>query len=102
MTHNIYVFSAITLTVEEDTPIEEKKVGCFEDNIDYFGNDYKIDIAPNATACQKLCSEEDPCNYWTFVKSTTKCRMKYTKTVGTTCRDCIAGPKYCEGIFFTF
>ena len=70
---------------------------CYEDNIDYNGND--IDYGPtgnidNAEACQKSCQKLDQCLFWTF--SSNGCILKTSDGNPQHSNGAISGPKYCS------
>ena len=69
---------------------------CFENGIDYFGNDIQSIAVNTAEECQEACFAEPECNVWTFSLSSGTCWMKTTK--GTDIRINtlrISGPKTC-------
>ena len=77
---------------------------CFENGVDYWGNDFKFIDNSDWITCQKACANEPACNYWTLVRSLRKCHLKYTKDIvkHTGNNDIVSAPKYCEGKIYEY
>ena len=70
---------------------------CYEDHIDYIGNDFEYLQTENVWECQKACQDNPNCKFWTLIKSMKKCHLKTAKTIGNTKNpDLISGPKKCD------
>ena len=58
---------------------KNSNLGCFETNIDFFGNDLvqegKEQIA-SAEACRDECLDEENCTFFTYVKDNSECWLK--------------------------
>ena len=81
------------------------KLGCFEANIDFGGNEIdhnnKYSSKNTSEECGKLCNETEPCEYWTWAKPShntpNTCYLK--KELGLMKYDdrTISGRKHCTG-----
>ena len=74
---------------------------CFEEGIDYFLNDFSTIKASNAEKCQTSCQNVAACKFWTFLKSTKQCFLKWKREASKSKNpeDIVSGPKFCKGIF---
>ena len=69
---------------------------CFAENLDFFGNDVKKSIAPNATSCQMECQQTEECKFWSFNTGEGKnCWLKSNNQHKEHKFNRISGPKYC-------
>ena len=72
------------------------KSTCFQNTVDYDGDDIKNVKTSNADQCQEQCQKHPTCTYFTYVKSQQKCHLKFgtgTRRAGNA--DMISGPKHC-------
>merc|ERR1719394_1013067 len=74
---------------------------CFEQGIDYLGNDISEGhyvSTSSAAGCQSECQRNSACNFWTWDPSYhTACWMKTAKTQTAANSVVTSGPKYCDG-----
>ena len=70
---------------------------CYDNNINYEGNDKMYIFNTNTDGCQKACETEPICNYWSLKKDTKTCILKDVKTTGYNLKtNFISGPKTCQ------
>ena len=65
---------------------------CFEQNIDFYGNDVGSKVVSDEYDCQKECQNYDGCNYWTYMDG---CWMKSSDSGSVLLNGAISGPKFC-------
>jgi len=74
---------------------------CFEQGIDYLGNDISEGhyvSTSSAAGCQSECQRNSACNFWTWDPTYhTACWMKTAKTQTAANSVVTSGPKYCDG-----
>ena len=78
---------------------------CFEEGIDYVSYDLSTIKASNAEECQRSCQNVAACKFWTFLKSTKQCFIKWYQNKALEYKnpeDIVSGPKFCKGIFLSF
>ena len=82
---------------------------CFQNNLDYYGNDVAFVSASSPKHCQKECQDNKDCGVWTYRKEQNSkgqnCWLKRDNNIDTTPspnnnykvwkKDRISGPKYC-------
>ena len=82
---------------------------CYEEGMDYEGDDINQIQASNAIECQRSCQNVFACKFWTFLKPLKKCFRKWNKNailagltfigeVKISAKDFVSGPKFCPGI----
>ena len=72
---------------------------CFQNNVDYYGNDVASVSASSPNDCQKKCQNNKDCGVWTYSKEKNSrglnCWLKRDNNYKVWKKDRIAGPKYC-------
>ena len=69
---------------------------CFAENLDFYGDEVKKSIAPNATHCQMECQQTEECKFWTYNTGEGKdCWLKNDNHFKEYKFNRISGPKYC-------
>ena len=81
--------------------------GCFDRNIDFYGNSVKIVSGSNPTTCQQECQQNQNCKFWTYDTSSNgiglNCWLKNKDDFKLQKSERTSGPKYCrENILQTF
>ena len=72
--------------------------GCFEENVDYKGNDISsLDLILSEEQCQFKCQEIDNCKYWRHYPPTQGCWLKTKKENIKEESGGSSGPKFCNG-----
>lgn len=72
-------------------------LGCFEDNMDFHGNDVVRETAPTANDCQIKCAENSRCQYFTWKSDGTNyCYLKTSKSNRKATSRSVSGPRVCE------
>ena len=73
-------------------------LNCFNINVDYAGNDLRRAIVDSASNCQKLCSEEEKCEFFTWATQKKTCYLKHSNRGQKPTRtSTTSGPKSCIG-----
>lgn len=80
-----------------------RSTDCFENGVDYFGDDIKSARTRDATTCQKKCQETHGCRYWTWTRSAPKnrCFMKDGQGTIKKKRRATSGPRECPPLYTT-
>ena len=91
----------LTITISKPVPALPD---CFEDDVDYFGDDIKrARNIPDATTCQKKCQETRGCRYWTWTSKgfflRNRCFMKDGQGTKKKKGGAISGPRECHSLF---
>ena len=72
---------------------------CWMDGVDFPGHDFSWPNVKSPADCQKECSKNSACNYWTYVRNTNHngCHLKRAKGGESTTHglDLISGSKNC-------
>ena len=86
--------------------LTSSRIGCTEDNIDYYGFDLSQEMAESALACRILCQQNSDCNFWTWIKPTyngvhgpgirLKCFLKSSEAGKEAMDGVMSGTKLCQ------
>ena len=72
---------------------------CFQNNLDYYGNDVSSISASSPNDCQEKCQNNKDCGVWTYGKEKNirgeNCWLKNDNSYKVWKKDLISGPKYC-------
>ena len=99
-----FVCETIPVPIREKSPPPSISIsGCFQNGKDYAGSDiYSSSFwTSNAEGCQKLCQNNNECEYWTWILpyendgSDGSCYLKNSKGQITDEINATSGPKYC-------
>ena len=72
--------------------------GCFEENIDYFGNDIShLNSILSEEQCQFKCQELDNCKFLRYSESPQTCHLKTKKENVNELSGGSSGPRFCNG-----
>ena len=79
---------------------------CYNYDLDYqISNLAWFDNVPTIAECQRLCQEDDTCNYFAYVLASSslvglekRCHFKPANTPTRVCPHIVTGPKYCWGV----
>ena len=75
-------------------------IGCFENNIDFQGNDWsgnEFSKIPYAEVCREKCVEDSRCKVFTYVKEKQICWLKKSDAGRRTMDGYVSGRKDCPG-----
>ena len=75
---------------------------CYDEGLNYEGHDLSQTQASNGKECQRSCQNVVACKFWTFLKSTKQCFIKWKQNEASEYKnpeDIVSGPKFCQGIF---
>eukprot|EP00808_Paulinella_micropora_P009603 g9125.t1 len=79
-------------TVPKDGSVSQ---GCWENGVDYFGNDISDPLSiESAASCQALCQNRS-CIYWSYKENLQRCWLKRSKAGWKLEAGTISGPKLC-------